>query len=93
MRATAREERGEGEFPGVGPAWQRPAGWAARGFQNSSVRGRGERGGWGISEGQPWGLKSHTVPQGGVGCGRAGDKPEGTGIGLAFEASLRSLLA
>ena len=40
------------------------------------MSGREERGGWGVSGGQPWGLRSHTVLHGGVECGGVGNKPE-----------------
>lgn len=51
--------------------------WLGReGLQSGSVSGREEREGWGVSGGQPWGLRSHTVLHGGVECGGVGNKPE-----------------
>lgn len=54
VRAEGREGR-EGGCQGVGPAPGR------EGLRSGRVSGREERGGWGVSGGQPWGLRSHTA--------------------------------
>lgn len=75
-RESWGQRREEGRVPGSG-ALVAQACWLGReGLQSGSVSGREEREGWGVSGGQPWGLRSHTVLHGGVECGGVGNKPE-----------------
>lgn len=70
-------QRREGRrVPGSGTCTAQACWLGREGLRSCRVNGREERGGWGVSGGQPWGLRSHTVLHAGVECGGVGNKPE-----------------